>query len=40
VHEHRTNTASTRESDLRYGVFIPTTSRMTVEVHGDILRMI
>ena len=35
-----TNTASARESDLRYGVFIPTTSRMTVEVHGDILRMI
>ena len=33
------NSALTMESDLRYGVFIPTTSRMTDEVHGDILRM-
>ena len=27
----------TKESDLRYGVFIPATSRMTDEVHGEIL---
>jgi hypothetical protein len=33
------NSALTKESDLRYFVFIPTTSRMPDEVHSDILRM-
>jgi hypothetical protein len=33
------NSALTKESDLRYFVFIPTTSRMPDGVHSGILRM-